>query len=355
MPLEGDFTFVLIPADDSRPITERTASKTGGLTDDALIKHARDYFHVMTGAKGRAEQLEQATEADKKAIASQIRKQMSATPDAAQRLDSMDDETVVNLIYKSQVSPSCDISALTIPMPANNYMAVSLYAADNAPAHNLPANPRATALMTACGHGSGGGGGVHGDVFVGRAHDNEATDVWERLDFTVADASPESEWCRVARQAGGGGGAGRAAAYSLSNLVQQAQTQQQASGGTTQQPMQIIDGSAQGNNNCNSNYGLNGAPPVIESWGTWTQTDDEVELRLSVAAGTKAKYCKVSFSRTSLKVVVAGQVLLQGTPFDPIVTDECTYTIDDGGPSGRELCITLSKTEQGRVWCFVAK
>ena len=316
-----------------------------------------DYFHVLTGSKARAEQLENATEAEKKAIASQIRKQMSSeTPEATQRLDGLDDQSVVDLIYKTQVSPSCDISALTIPMPANNYTAVSLYAADNGPAHNLPTNLRASALMTACGHNVTGG--VHGDVFVGRAHDNEATgeDVWERLDFTVADADPAAEWCRVARQAGGGGGAGRSAAYSLSHLVQQAQTQQAGGTSQTQQPMQIMDGSAQGyNNNSNSNFGRNGAPPVIETWGTWTQTDEDVELRLSVAAGTKAKYCKVSFSRTSLKVAVAGQVLLQGTLFDPVVADECTYTLEDEGPSGRVLCITLSKTEQGRVWCFVVR
>ena len=354
MTLQGDFTFVLIPADEHQPITEQTASKAGGLTEDALVAHARKYFHVLTGAKARAEQLEKATDVEKKALASQIRQQMSGTPETAQRLDTLDDSTVLNLIYKSQVSPSCDISALTIPMTSNDYKAVSLYAADNAPAQDLPFNARATALMTACGHNVGGsGGGVHGDVFVGRAHDNEATDVWERVDFIATDADPGAPWCRVARQSGGGGGAGKAAAHSLSQLVQQTQQQQSSN----QQPMQILDGQNSNSNSNNSNFGMNGAPPMMESWGQWTQTDEEVELRLSVAAGTKSKYCKVTFGRTLLKVVVAGQVLLQGTPFDPIVADECTYTLEDGddGPTGRLLCITLSKTEQGRVWCYVVR
>jgi len=100
---------------------------------------------------------------------------------------------------------------------------------------------------------------------------------------------------------------------------------------------------------------MNGAPPVQEPWGTWTQTDDEVELKFAVAAGTKAKYCKVAFARTCLKVMVAGQVLLQGTTFDPVATDECTYTLQDEGSTGRELCVTLGKTETGRTWAFVVR
>jgi len=354
MPLTGDFTFVLIPADESQPITEQRASKAGGLTDDALVQYAKNYFHEITGSKARAEQLENASPQDKKAIAAQIRQQLSGTPDTAERLATLDDATVVDMIYKSQVAPSCDISALTIPMSSNNHTAVSMYCADNARQHGLSVNKRATALMTACGH-QPVDGGVFGDAFVGRALDNEETDIWERTDFTIADADPAAEWCRIARNYGGGGGSGRAAAASLSNLVQQ----HQLSGSGGQEKMQVIDGSSmssqQQQTTPDTSYGMNGVAPVHETWGTWTQTDDEVELKFAVPTGTKSKYCKVVFSRTSLKVSLTGQVLLQGTTFDPVVTDECTYTLQDEGPSGRELCVTLSKAEPGRVWAFVAK
>eukprot|EP00978_Attheya_sp_CCMP212_P032636 scaffold128373_cov45-Attheya_sp.AAC.1 len=75
---------------------------------------------------------------------------------------------------------------------------------------------------------------------------------------------------------------------------------------------------------------------------TWSQTNDEVELKLTVASGTKAKYVKVNFGSTKLKITVAGQTLAQGDTGGPVAVDECTYTIQDEGGK-RELCVTLGK------------
>jgi len=337
MPLSGTFQYVLIPADESKPIEILTANKAGGLSDDALVQSAKQYFHELTGAKERSERLSKAGPAERKALASQIRQQLA---DMSQ-LEQMDDDTVLDRIYQSQAQPSCDIMALTIPCSGNNYRAVSMYAADNAQPHGLSNNKRATALMTACGHAAVSGG-VFGDVFVGRARDDENADIWERVDFTIEDTDPSAAWCKEARSPGGGGGSGKGAASSLSGLVAQ---QQQG------QNLQVIDSGGQ---QATMLYGYNGAPPVQESWGSWTQTDDEVELKFAVAPGTKAKYCKVSFQRTALKVAVAGQTLLQGTAFDPIATEESTFTLQDEGPTGRELCVTIGKTEP-RTWSYVVQ
>ena len=93
---------------------------------------------------------------------------------------------------------------------------------------------RATELLVACGHnitsqpspntmsiGAAPPGGLCGDVFVGRAHDDEVADIWQRVDFTIADADPRSKWCDVARHPGGGGGGGSDGARSLSGLMNQ--------------------------------------------------------------------------------------------------------------------------------------
>ena len=335
MPLEGSFQFVRIPVDANEPIEVLTANKAGGLTDDALVKHAKQYFFAQTGAQQRAAALENASPAERKALAQQVRQQLASSPNVAERLTPLDDDAVLDLIHRNQSQPACDIAALTVPTAGNYFQAVSMYSADNAKAYGMARNERATALMTACGHA---GDGVFGDVFVGRAADNEATDVWERMDFTVADADPRAAWCKVARGTGGGGGAGTAAAASLSNLVSQ------------QQGMRISDGGAAGQGD--DLYGYNGALPVQETWGTWTQTDDEVELKFALTPGTKAKYCKVAFSRNALKVTVSGTVLLQGTTFDPIELDESTFTLQDEGPTGRELCITIGKSDR-RKWSHV--
>ena len=191
-----------------------------------------------------------------------------------------------------------------------------MYASDRS--ENLPINTRAAALMQACGHApppsEGRDPGVYGDVFVGRCEDNEEKDVWQRVDMTVSDVEDPStaEWCAVAKSPGGGGGTGGAAA-SLSGSVQQTVNMS-------------------GLSNC-----------------TWTQTDDEVEIKFDVAKGTKGKYVKVNFGMNSLKVVVAGQTLLQGTTGGAVNVDESTYTLQDSG-EGRELCVLMAKNNVGVVW-----
>ena len=80
-------------------------------------------------------------------------------------------------------------------------------------------NRRATELLVACGHnittepspntvsiGAAPPGGICGDAYVARCHDDEMADVWERVDFTIEDSNPRADWCSVARQPGGGGG-----------------------------------------------------------------------------------------------------------------------------------------------------
>ena len=197
---------------------------------------------------------------------------------------------------------------------------------------------------------------IRGDVFVGRAHDDERID-WERLDFTVADADPKAPWCRQARSPGEGGGQGGrfpTVASSLTTLLQQ-----QMNVADNQAPMIMGEGGASGtssgNNHQGSMFGMDGAPAVIEEWGSWTQTQDEIELKVPLTEGdsvVKAKDCQVLFRRQSLKVLVGNVVKVEGTLFGSIVPDDCTYTIESGG-GGRELCITLTKAEEGMTWSWV--
>jgi hypothetical protein len=340
------FRFVKIPADNALPIEELIADTAGGLTDDALVKAAKEYFFVLSGSAARVEQIDAAGPTERQAMAAQIRLQLSESPQAAARVKELSDDAVLQIIHSSQSAAACDISALTVPLQANDFIGVSMYVAQDGVAHALPTNPRATALVAAAGHAVQTD--IVGDVFVGRYKDDEIADIWQRLDFTVADADSGADWCRQARKKGGGGGSGKSAAASLGNLVQK--TQQQGAGGG----MQVMDtsGGAAGAT-ANTGFGANGAAPVQEVWGTWTQTNDEVELKFTVATGTKGKYCKVLFGRQTLKVSVAGQVLLQGATFDLVITDESTFTLQDEGDI-KELCITLAKTEQ-RTWAWTVR
>ena len=351
------FTFVRIPADEKEPVEELTASKAGGLEHDELIKYAKEYFY----------------------------KQLLLHSTATSSTSSTNEEY-----------PSCDIMALSVPLMTNGYQAVSLYSNNYSSTvwqqhhHHEPlkVNRRATALVIACGHSLVSSSTqaqpqqqqeqqpIRGDVFVGRAHDDERIE-WERLDFTAADADATASWCRQARSPGGGGGQGGkfpTAASSLTTLLQQQMNVATADGGQQQQQQQMIMGqgasgnSSSGNNHHASMFGMDGAPAVMEEWGSWTQTQDEIELKVPLTEGSdggsvvKAKDCQVLFKRQSLKVVVGNVVRVEGTLFGSIVPDDCTYTIESsssgGGTTtnsgnGRELCITLTKAEEGMTWSWV--
>jgi hypothetical protein len=320
--MSGPFQYVFIPADHSLPIEERTADKQGGLSDDELIRSAKKYFHEQSGGPQRAAALDTASAEETKRLAAEVRSQ---APDNT-KLAEMSDSSIMNLIRSTQASPQCEIIALTVPTAGNQYQAVSMYISE----HGEVFNDRATQLVLACGHRppeGKGTPGVYGDVFVGRCHDDEAKDDWTRVDLRKEEVMKlQSPWITIANAMGGGGGHGKAAA-SLSGVMGQMQMQ---SGGQVPQKVTTQE----------------------EDLGyTWDQTKDEVEIKFKVSSGTKAKYCKVTFGISSLKVTVAGQTLCQGPLGGKVVTDESTFTIQDEG-NGRELCITLTKKDSGAIWAY---
>lgn len=329
MPLTGNFTFVLIPGDINEPIREIQASKSGGLEKDALLQFANEYF-------------------------------------ASQQ--------------SSSSSSSVNITAVTVPTNDNNYTACSIYSItpDNQPQIPPPIlNQRATDLLTACGHtvvmssgntdsgsSTGSGNAIYGDAFCGRAYDDERTE-WERMDMTAIEIDIKADWCRMARKLGGGGGTGRTSTPSLSNLAQQIMSNPNSSSGSTgTSPMEIIQDTS--TPRPLNNYGMDGNEPVVESWGTWIQSNDDIEVRIFVPITTTSKQCQIQFHKNSLKVAVNNETILEGTTYDPIAIDECTYTLQDmdkNERSGsnelqqqqRELCITIGKVEVGRTWMYIVK
>lgn len=344
--LKGNFSYVFIPANDSLPIEVRTGDKSGGLSDDCLSKEAKRYFYDNSDKGDRQRALEGATAEQRKQLAQQLRDEIqgaaaaSQSPYASQML-GLDDDALINIMKTQHTSQTCEITAITVPTPLNNHRAVSMYTADDARTQNLPYNRRATELLLAAGHsinqqpspqtvsiGAAPPGGICGDAFVGRCHDNEVADIWERVDFAVEDADPKAQWCGVARLPGGGGSGPGGEQRSLTGVMNQNALPSTA-------PQDFKSGSADG-------Y-------------TYTQNDDEVELRFPVASGTKAKYVKINYGKSSLKVTVAGQTLISGELGGDIVKDDSTFTIEDANSgSGKELCLTLGKKES-HTWPFIVR
>lgn len=305
----------------------------GGLEDDELVKKAKEFFSEQgeSAMKETIANIDRASPEQRKAIAKEIREQHPGS-------ESLDDDALVQMFKTAQSSSSCEIHAMVVPTPTNDCVGVSLYSASNT-SPNVVVNDRAVALMRACGHAIATDG-VRGDVFLGRYRDDERRDVWERLDFSAPEANPGAEWCRRARRAGGGGGTGGGkAAPSLSGTVQQTTTG--VSGGGAAGAGEKMDSVDDNDNNDN-------ALPY-----QWSQTNEEIELRMAVDADTKAKFIKVSFARTTLRVVVAGQTLIDGETGGDVSVDDSTYTIEQTKDDDKkELTVTLAKKQEGLTWNY---
>lgn len=345
--MASTFKYILIPANDSQPIQELEGDTSGGLSDDFLSKTAKEYFYTQNGGDRRAAALDNASPEERKLLADKVRSQYGGGSDqASEQLKAMDDDALIGMFRASEASATCEIIALTVPTALNKHRAVSIYADDNARNRNLPHNKRASALMSACGHSkssssSSGDGGVAGDVFIGRCHDNEAQDIWVRVDFTKEDVDGDldtMDWCKVARTKGGGGGfGGSGGAASLSGMMSNA-----------------LGGGANTGGGMASNDATNSGEQTTDDGYVWSQTEDEVELKFSVAPGTKARDVKVKFQSKALQVSVSGENICNGETFGNLILDDCTYTIQDvAGKDNRELCVILGKkTPENWSWAI---
>jgi hypothetical protein len=333
------FKYLLIPADSSVAIETKTADKAGGLENDELALSAKTYFYERSGAAKKALLLQQASPEQRSQLAQRWRDQQSASTTTQQNkqmqmtAQKLSDEQILSLLESQQASPSCEIMALTVPTKGNAFQAVSMYLSQEPqPAYNK----RASQLLQACGHalpeqeGTGKSAGIYGDAFVGRCHDDEQGDEWLRVDFTEADLDANSSnWMTVAKASGGGGGSGSSNVSSLTGTLSQM--------GYQPTPEQQADGYK------------------------WEQTNDQVELKFVVPAGTHAKQCQVKFQRSSLRVQVHGETLVEGSTGGSCVVDDCTYTLQDEGSSRpnsdshRELCVVLEKSEPGVVWAHAVQ
>ena len=98
-------------------------------------------------------------------------------------------------------SRDIDILLLSAPMkPA--CLSVAIYTDADAARKGLKVNTRATALARAAGHPESTT--LRGDAFVARTHDDEAADVWSRVDFEPAEAALDAPWLSKAAGANAG-------------------------------------------------------------------------------------------------------------------------------------------------------
>ena len=255
------FAFVMVPAAAAEPVVDLRSSKSGGLERDALRKHAELHFGAKAMDKG-SQQYE---------VAKQLRE------------GGMDEEAVADAMAKfgDKMAGQVEIITLCLPSPANEYQSVSIYCdGNNRFRQDTPEqlNLRATALAKACGHDIQ----VMGEVFLGKAHDDERVE-WQRLDFFPEDVSVDSEWAQAAACANAGK---NTASWSTTNVLQNFQQQQQK--GSPAALAAAKAAAAQGDSKVvELSVDVEAALPACGYW--MTQDTEEVEVRLPVPAGLPSK------------------------------------------------------------------
>ena len=92
-------------------------------------------------------------------------------------------------------------------------------------------------------------------------------------------------------------------------------------------------------------------------WGIWTQQLADLELKVPMPAGTKAKNLVVDILKSKIKVGIKGSPpALEGELHKRVIIDDCFWTLEDapGSDGSKEIVIALQKEDKQCWWkCVV--
>jgi len=84
------------------------------------------------------------------------------------------------------------------------------------------------------------------------------------------------------------------------------------------------------------------------AWGRWWQSVAGVSLEIPVAEGTRAKAVTVAVTPSKIRVVVAGDTVIEGALYGKVIPDELVWTLEESG-GRRCLCVCLTKLGGGTL------
>jgi len=298
---EGSTSFVYIPQDESKAMAtlQLPADFRANNPGDAIPKYVQSFF------------------ADSKTIDTNLLKEQATKQFAGGgQLKGVDPEKISTAAMQSVTAQgSVETFPLVHPADTNRYTGVYIYLDEVGLLKNLPQNKRASQMAATCGYHPPPL--FYGDVFVGRC---QTRPVMTNTDFEApVDTSATAEWMQ------------RAVSENLA----------------WQQAMNVATGKPSGTTQPNVK-GTEGEEVTEDSY-VWTQTEEEVEMRVQQddkSIMEKAKL-KVKFQTKSVKVEYDGRVLVDVTLYGKVDMDGCTWTLDDGG---KTLVVTCEKQDDGQMW-----
>ncbi|XP_033632142.1 nudC domain-containing protein 2-like isoform X1 [Asterias rubens] len=91
-----------------------------------------------------------------------------------------------------------------------------------------------------------------------------------------------------------------------------------------------------------------GVVPCLTPWGKWYQTMEEIFIEVNAPEGTTSKMVKVIFGSKQLACTVRGEELIKGELSAAVISDECTWTLEDN----KLIVIVLVKSSRLAENCW---
>jgi hypothetical protein len=302
-------TFVYIPQNDSKPMAtlKLPAKVRAAHPGDAIPKYVQSFF------------------ADSKTIDTTLLKEQATKQFAGGSLmmkgravDSMENISAAAM-QSVTAQGSVETFPLVHPADTNQYCGVYIYLDEVGLLKHLPQNKRASQMAATCGYHPPPQ--FYGDIFVGRVQTKPVmTNVNSK---TPEDTTASAEWMQ------------RAVSENLA----------------WQQAMKEATGKKPAETQLQPNVQGTEGEAVQEEAYEWTQTEEEIEVRVPCSSSggetwDKSKL-KVNFLPTSIKIQHEGDKVVELQLYARVNVDGCTWTLDGGG---KTLVVTCEKAEEGQMW-----
>ena len=201
--------------------------------------------------------------------------------------------------------------ALVHPIPSNKFIGVNIYLDEVGALKRLPLNSRASDLALRAGFNPPPQ--FYGDVFVGRVQSKPCA---RNISFcsSEGDLAPDAEWLQKA---------------TTQNLEYQTEMNKLTGRSETQADIAGQDGKEK-----------------VEDGYSWTQTEEELEVVVSLPKEATSKDINVKFKPRMMEVKYRNETKSVLSLFHSVDADSGTWTLETAGDK-RKLVITVEKGEEG--------
>jgi hypothetical protein len=286
---QDEISYVLVPADTSKPMEELYFRPPADLKGDLLVDHLKSAF------RGKSSQV------DLSLLQQQGAQTLMGSGDGPSQVS---DDSLQKVAKEANV----ETFSLCQPNPKNKFTSVHIYLDEIGLLKRLPLNRRASDYASKAGFNPPPQ--FYGDVFMGRVQKKPSV---KNISLLLGpDTAPDALWLRSA---------------TAENLEFQMEMNK-ITGRNDTQPDKVGDGKSK-----------------QEDGYSWTQTEEELEVTVALPEGAVAKDVKAKFLSQSIELSCKKEVLVAIRLFEKVDVDGCTWTIDKS-KDDLSIVVSMEKVEQ---------